>query len=121
MVEINLFNIPTFSDSRGCLTVLEKLLPFPIKRVYWIYSADGQKRGGHRHIHTIQALIAISGKINLTVWDDTDNKEIVLDKPDLCLIVEPKHWHTMEFHENAVLLVLSSHEYSQSDYIYPDK
>lgn len=29
--------LPTYTDTRGSLTVLDKVLPFEIKRIYWIY------------------------------------------------------------------------------------
>ena len=35
-----IIKIPTFEDKRGFLTVVENLLPFSIKRVYWIYGSD---------------------------------------------------------------------------------
>ena len=56
-----LLTLPTYSDDRGDLTVIEKLLPFDVKRVYYMYKCKA-KRGGHRHIKTTQALIAVSGR-----------------------------------------------------------
>ena len=35
-----LFSIPTYKDPRGSLSVIEKILPFDIKRVYYIYDVD---------------------------------------------------------------------------------
>ena len=32
-----IIEIPTFEDERGFLTVMENILPFKIKRIYWIY------------------------------------------------------------------------------------
>jgi len=43
-----IIDLPTFEDERGSLTVVEKLLPFDIKRFYYIYNVTDQ-RGGHRH------------------------------------------------------------------------
>ncbi len=40
-----LIKIPTFSDSRGKLTTIDKILPFDIKRVYYIYDATGERGG----------------------------------------------------------------------------
>ena len=64
-----MLQLPTFVDSRGALTVMEKALPFEVVRTYWIYGADGQTRGGHRHTHTRQALIAISGRVSIFMND----------------------------------------------------
>jgi mannose-6-phosphate isomerase-like protein (cupin superfamily) len=112
-----IFHLPTFSDSRGVLTVLEKALPFEVIRTYWIYGADGQTRGGHRHTHTRQALIAMSGQVSIYMNDGVVEETIHLMQPNQCLLVEPKDWHTMTFGLGSILLVMSSHGYDRSEYI----
>lgn len=109
--------LPTFSDNRGNLTVLEGLLPFTIARMYWIYGADSKTRGGHRHHKTRQALISIHGKVSVYMNDGFQQDTIELSHPRSCLIVEPKDWHTMTFEGDSVLLVLSSQRYEKDDYI----
>jgi hypothetical protein len=86
-------------------------------RTYWIYGADGEIRGGHRHRVTKQALIAVSGTVSIFMDDGVQQANIVLDSPHLCLLVEPKDWHTMTFGHGAVLLVMASHTYDVADYI----
>lgn len=110
-------NLPTFGDPRGALTVLENALPFSVVRTYWIYGADGQTRGGHRHTYTRQALIAIHGEVSIYMNNGISTETIQLTNPSQCLIVEPKDWHTMTFGVGAVLLVMSSHPYDRSEYI----
>ncbi len=97
--------------------MLQNSLPFEVVRTYWIYGADGKTRGGHRHVHTRQALVAVSGKIVVSMNDGVTNEAIELDHPSKCLLVEPKDWHTMTFEAGAVLLVMSSHPYDRSEYI----
>jgi quercetin dioxygenase-like cupin family protein len=109
--------LPTFEDARGALTVLEGALPFDVVRTYWIYGADGQKRGGHRHTYTRQALIAIHGEVSVYMNDGVSQETIKLVHPSQCLLVEPKDWHTMTFRSDAVLLVMSSHPYDRAEYI----
>ena len=110
--------IPTFEDERGLLTVMEDILPFNIERIYWIYSADKQIRGGHRHKITKQALVAVAGTVDLKINDGKKETLYILDDPSKCIIVEPEDWHTMFFKNNAVLLVFASHKYDKKDYIY---
>lgn len=117
MSHFTMLNLPTFADARGSLTVLERALPFEVVRTYWIYGADGQTRGGHRHIHTRQALVAVNGQVGMYMNDGVTEETIVLDHPGQCLLVEPKDWHTMRFSCGAVLLVMSSHPYDRSEYI----
>jgi dTDP-4-dehydrorhamnose 3,5-epimerase-like enzyme len=120
MERITLLDLPTFSDHRGSLTVLEQVIPFQIVRTYWIYGAGGQTRGGHRHHVTRQALVAITGTVTVFMNDGVEHGSIGLSKPSQCLLIEPKDWHTMTFGEGAVLLVMASHPYNRSDYIEKD-
>ena len=117
MTRFALLQLPTFIDQRGSLTVLESALPFPVVRTYWIYGVGAQTRGGHRHTHTRQALVAVAGSVTMYMNDGITEETIVLDHPSQCLLVEPKDWHTMTFDESAVLLVMSSHKYDRSEYI----
>ena len=117
MSYFTIIELPTFLDARGGLTVLDGALPFEIKRIYWIYDADGQVRGGHRHVKTRQALIAVTGAVSMYMNDGRRSETVVLNDPSHCLLVEPKDWHTMTFGPGSVLLVLSSEPYDRADYI----
>ncbi len=117
MAHFAILNLPTFGDPRGQLTVLDRALPFAPVRTYWIYGADGQVRGGHRHTYTRQALIAVGGVVTIYMNDGVVEENIVLDHPSKCLLVEPKDWHTMTFGAASILLVMSSHPYDRSEYI----
>jgi hypothetical protein len=110
-------SLPTFDDARGSLTVLDGALPFSVMRTYWIYGADGQTRGGHRHRVTRQALVAVNGAVSIYMNDGVTVDNVVLNHPAQCLLVEPKDWHTMTFGPGAVLLVMSSRPYDRSEYI----
>lgn len=112
-----ILNLPTFKDERGFLTVLEDSLPFHIKRTFWIYGADGHKRGGHRHKETRQALISLSGEVILNINNGLEQMCFSLNKPSTCIIIEPEDWHTMTFTKNSILLIFASHEHNKKDYI----
>jgi dTDP-4-dehydrorhamnose 3,5-epimerase-like enzyme len=116
-LNFKILQLPTFTDDRGALTVLEKALPFEVVRTYWIYGADGQTRGGHRHKYTRQALIAICGSVSIYMNDGIHQEVIDLKVPNQCLLVEPKDWHTMTFGPGSILMVLSSQGYDRSEYI----
>lgn len=113
----HIIELPTFCDERGCLTVVEKLLPFEIKRFYFIYDVTS-KRGGHRHHKTIQALISLGGSCEIYVNNGKKEKIFILDLPSKCLILDPEDWHTMDnFSKGTTLLVFSSEFYDKQDYI----
>lgn len=112
-----LIELPTFNDPRGNLTVAQDLVPFTVKRIYYIYNATG-KRGGHRHKSTDQALISLNGSCEIYINDGKQESLFTLDSPSKCLIVDRKDWHTMDkFSERSILLVLASTEYDVEDYI----
>ena len=112
-------NLRTFTDKRGNLTVIEKVIPFDIKRIFYIYGVDDSERGGHRHKKTIQAAICLKG--SCTIFNDDNSKEenFLLDTPDKCLLLKPEDWHKMyDFTEDAILMVLASEFFDAEDYIY---
>jgi dTDP-4-dehydrorhamnose 3,5-epimerase-like enzyme len=112
-------SLKTFTDQRGNLTVIEKVVPFDIKRIFYIYGVDDSVRGGHRHVKTIQAAVCIQGSCTIYNDDNVTQQEFVLDSPDKCLILEPKDWHQMHsFSKDAILMVLASEYFEPSDYIY---
>ena len=114
-----LIDLKTLTDKRGNLTVIEKTVPFDIKRIFYIYGVDNSVRGGHRHHKTIQAAICIQGSCHINNNDGTTESEFILDNPGKCLILEPTDWHTMgNFSPDAILMVLASEYFDQNDYIF---
>lgn len=112
-----LFELPTHQDSRGALTVLEKVLPFDIKRVYWMHQLSGENRGGHRHKQTIQALTCLHGACKVKVVCNGE-QTFHINQPNQVLILNPEDWHEMtDITKDAVIMVMASHEYDAADYI----
>ncbi len=115
----NILDLKTFTDKRGNLTVIEKTLPFEIKRVFYIYGVDKSKRGGHRHHKTVQAAVCIKGTCIIQSNNGIKEEVFELDVPSKCLILKPEDWHTMyDFSEDAILMVFASEYYDENDYIY---
>jgi len=114
-----LINLKTFTDKRGNLTVIEKVIPFEIKRIFYIYGVDDSKRGGHRHHKNIQAAICIRGACSIKTNDGKKEDEFKLNSPDKCLIINPSDWHCMfNFTEDAILMVIASEYFDEKDYIF---
>jgi dTDP-4-dehydrorhamnose 3,5-epimerase-like enzyme len=115
-----LIDLKSFTDNRGNLTVIEKTVPFDIKRIFYIYGVDDSSRGGHRHKKTIQAAICIQGSCHI---HNSNGAAVVtkflLNRPDQCLIIEPADWHTMDnFSADAILMILASEYFDENDYIF---
>lgn len=115
----HIIQLTTHSNQRGNLTVIEKDIPFDIKRIFYIYSVDDSVRGGHRHKITTQAAICIHGSCIVSTDNGTNKEDFELDHPEKCLLLNPEDWHTMHhFTSDAVLLVLASTSFDPDDYIY---
>ena len=112
-------NLQTFTDKRGNLTVIEKILPFEIKRIFYIYGVDYETRGEHRHIKTIQAAICLKGSCTI-IWNNGNESGIEkLGNPSTCLILFPQDFHIINnFSTDAILMVLASEYYDLNDYVY---
>lgn len=107
----------TNPDPTGNLTVIENILPFEIKRVFYIYSASGT-RGGHRHKKNVSALICIKGTCKVDIEIGKEKSTFLLDSADKVLVLQPNEYRTMyDFTSDAVLLVLASENYDPDDYI----
>ena len=114
-----LIDLKTFTDNRGNLTVIEKVIPFDIKRIFYIYGVDDSVRGGHRHLKTIQAAICLQGRCIISNNTGSEKQEFNLNAPHQCLILNPTDWHTMyHFSKDAILMVLASEYFDPLDYIY---
>lgn len=115
----DLMSLKTFTDKRGNLTVIEKTIPFDIKRIFYIYGVDKSERGGHRHKKTIQAAICLKGSCRIFNDNSMMQEEFLLDSPDKCLLLMPEDWHKMyDFTPDAILMVLASEHFDENDYIF---
>ena len=105
----------------GSLTFLEseRDVPFAIRRVYYIYDLeDGAHRGFHAHKTLHQYLICIHGSCEILLDDGVQRAVVSLSCPNEGLYVGPDVWHEMyAFSPGAVLLVLASDYYDETDYI----
>jgi hypothetical protein len=112
-----LITLPTHMNKAGKINVIEKVLPFQIKRVYWIYDIL-KNRSGHSHKTTIQGVVPIKGSCNILIKKKNFEKNFFLDNNNQLLILEPEDWHLIEnCSKDLVLLVLASEDYDINDYI----
>jgi dTDP-4-dehydrorhamnose 3,5-epimerase-like enzyme len=116
----------TFSQigdaSIGYLSVSETAvppLPFAVQRVFWTYNTpDNILRGRHAHRATEHVLLAVAGRIIVTLESAVGELEVFrLESPHVGLYVPPNVWHTMQYSQGAVQLALASHTFVEEDYI----
>lgn len=120
-MEIKTIRFAEHGDERGTLVAIEAGadVPFDIRRVYYMYDTTaGTTRGRHAHRSLKQVLICTSGSCTVTLDDGTERADVTLDEPDLGLYVDSVTWREMrDFSDGAVLMVLASEPYDESDYI----
>lgn len=109
------------SEDVGSLIALEsnKVIPFDIKRVYYIYDVpQNVKRGFHAHKTLEQVLVCLNGSVKIRCYDGVTDKIIVMNKNDVGLYIGPEVWHEMfDFEEKTVLISIASEYYNENDYI----
>ncbi len=119
--DVEIISIPKIIDEkgRGKLSVIEKsIVPFEIKRVYYLYDVPSDAfRGGHAHKNLIQFMIALSGSFEVKIDDGSNNKKVMLNKPNQGLLIPSGIWREMDnFSAGSVCLVLASEFFDESDY-----
>lgn len=120
-MNIDRFYAQQHGDARGQLVALEekKEIPFDIKRVYYIYDTlAGVHRGFHAHKSLKQLLICVHGSCKVILDNGREKETVLLDKPYEGIFIQNYIWREMyDFSPDAVLLVLASEIYDESDYI----
>tara|TARA_Y100000356_G_C11168906_1_gene240212 strand:- start:202 stop:600 length:399 start_codon:yes stop_codon:yes gene_type:complete len=120
-MNIERIDLPTFSDERGNLTVIENLkeAPFDFQRVFYVYGVSaGEKRGGHAHVMTEQLLVCVNGGVTVILKDGKEQQTIHINSASKGIIIPAGVWAEQVYTtDNSVLLVLCSHLYMEEDYI----
>ncbi len=121
-LDIKIIDLPRITDPRGNLTVAEgtDMVPFDIKRAYWVYDVPGGGcRGAPAHKRLRQFVIAVSGSFHVTLDNGYERKTVLLNHPWQGLLIDTDIWRTLDdFSSGAVCLVLASEHYEEDDYIY---
>ena len=118
---MRIIKFQTHGDEKGTLVAVEecKDIPFQIKRVYYMYNTGSDvSRGCHAHKSLQQVLICVHGSCKVRLDDGKERKVVSLDQPDKGLYISNHIWREMfDFSPDAVLMVLASEPYRESDYI----
>ncbi len=90
-----------------------------VKRVYYMFDTkQGVHRGFHAHKTLKQILFCPSGACTILLDSGSEKGHVRLDKPTEGLYLESGIWREMyDFTPDAVLMVLASDYYDESDYI----
>ena len=115
-----LIDIPTYTDERGSISVIDKELPFEVKRVFWLHHIlDGQQRGGHALLEGSEIICSLHGSFDVDLYDGNNKVSITLNSPVKGLLIRPGIWFTTHtYKDDGVTMVLASEEYSRDRYTY---
>lgn len=118
--DCNIIDIPTFTDERGAISVMDKELPFQVRRVFWLHHiADGKDRGEHALLDSTEIIVAVHGSFVVDLDDTVSKTNVLLDSPDKGLVIRPGIWfRTHSYKEDGVSLILAEEEYSRDKYTY---
>jgi dTDP-4-dehydrorhamnose 3,5-epimerase-like enzyme len=116
-----IIELSQIGERNGHITIAEgvKDLPFEVKRVFYIYDIPaGVSRGAHSHKSCHQFLVATSGAFEVQLDDGRNKRTVRLDRPYYGLYIPPGIWaNEQSFSGGVICLALTSHIYSEDDYI----
>jgi len=119
--EPKIIDLPKIIDKRGNLSIIEAKnhIPFEIKRTYWIYDVPGgEVRGGHAYRENEEFIVALSGSFDVELDSGVEKNKFQLNRSYYGLYVPKMYWRELSnFSTNSLVLVLSSTEYTEADYI----
>lgn len=118
--DCTLIDIATFTDERGAISVIDKELPFQVKRVFWLHHIqEGKDRGAHALLEGMEIMIAVHGSFVVDLDDGTEKTSVLLDAPGKGLIIRPGVWfRTHSYKDEGVSLILADEEYRRERYTY---
>ena len=116
-----LLYLPQIGDRNGHITSVNNgfEIPFDVKRVFYLYDIPGgESRGAHAHKSCHQFLCAASGAFEVLLDDGKVQRIVMLNRPNVGLHILPGIWASeINFSSGSICLVLTSHPYSEADYI----
>lgn len=120
--DCSIIELPKIQNLAGNITAIgnnEGILPFELKRVFYLYDIPGgESRGAHAHKECHQFLIAASGAFEVFLDDGKVKRQVLLNKPYIGLHIPPGIWASEEnFSSGSICLVLASHSYDEEDYL----
>ena len=94
-------------------------LPFRVQRIYWLSNfKPNAVRGRHAHKTLYQIFILISGSLTVELYKGANLELIKMSAGSRPLLIDPGTWRVMrDASPDAVLMVVASAQYDESDYI----
>jgi dTDP-4-dehydrorhamnose 3,5-epimerase-like enzyme len=118
---VTVHSLPVIADLRGDLSVgdFEREIPFVPRRYFIVFNVPNREvRGEHAHRQCHEFLVCVRGSCAVIADDGTQRTEVVLDAPNLGVLLPAMTWRTQYKHSpDALLLAFASEYYDPMDYI----
>ena len=103
--------------------MIDKELPFLVKRVFWLHHIqEGKDRGAHALLDGMEIMVAVHGSFVVDLDDGTEKTSVILDDPSKGLMILPGVWfRTHSYKEDGISLILADEEYRRDRYTYDYK
>ena len=120
IADCRVIDVPTFIDERGAISVMDKELPFQVRRVFWLHHIqEGKDRGAHALLNSSEIIVAVHGSFVIDLDDTETQISILLNDPSKGLIIRPGVWfRTHSYKKDGVSLILAEEEYARDKYTY---
>ncbi len=107
-------------DERGTISVMDREIPFQVKRVFWLHHiVEGKDRGAHALLDSNEIMVAVHGSFVVDLDDGNNKTSILLDEPSKGLMIRPGIWfRTHSYKNEGVSLILAEEEYAHDKYTY---
>jgi len=114
--------LPQHDDSRGSLTVLERLteIPFDVRRTFLIAGVpSGATRGHHANMLTSELIVCAAGAMTVRLEDEHRSRSIPMSSRSGAVLVPPGLWVELrDFSRGAVVVVLADTDYRDASRAY---
>lgn len=121
LADCRIVSLPRVRHPNGSLTFVENRgdALLPVSRVFYLYDVPvDSSRGGHSHFRSREFIVAASGCFDVTLSDGKDKRTFTLRHPSQALYVPTGIWRSLDnFSSGSVSLVLTTHPYSEQDYV----
>jgi dTDP-4-dehydrorhamnose 3,5-epimerase-like enzyme len=118
---VTVHSLPVIADLRGDLSVgdFERQIPFLPRRYFIVFNVPNREvRGEHAHRQCHEFLVCVRGSCAVIADDGTQRTEVVLDAPNIGVLLPAMTWRTQYKHSpDALLLVFASEYYDANDYV----
>lgn len=119
LADVKQIDFPKIGDEESYLCIFEaqKLVPFPIQRVFTVTAKTKVRRGTHAHKECQQLIICLQGEATITIDDGQNKKVYTLKNPGAGIFIPASLWAIQDYQADTMMVVLTDQLFAEADYI----